>query len=89
MIGNRDGIPLETRFEANRIQLEREVQRLENQSGASAEDLDALQTLQRQGTRLLYFEPDEGVGYRIAVALGDLDNAKEVAITVSGTSSRF
>jgi len=88
-IGNRDGIPLEDRFEANRLAMEREKTRLVAVGEQGEADLRAIDKLLREGTRVLHFDSPTTTagGYRIAVALGDLENATSVAITVSGTGS--
>lgn len=100
-IRNRDGIPADVRAELNLAALPREITRLQNgwldRTGwhtepAKLADLLALRdtlAADRRTTRLLLLDttgnPDKVLA---AVAVGDVDDAEHVGVTVGGLNSR-
>jgi hypothetical protein len=84
IIGNLDGAPPEVRYAANRINIMREVERLEREGG-DAERIERLRAMASEDRQIILFDPS-GDG-RAAEVFGDLDAAEHVAVLVPGATN--
>ena len=84
VIGNLDGAPPEARYAANRLNIMREVERLEREGG-SAQRIAQLRDMASEDRQIILFDPS-GDG-RAAEVFGDLDAAEHVAVLVPGATN--
>ena len=84
IIGNLDGAQPEARYAANRINIMREVERLER-DGGSAELIAQLREMASEHRQIILFDPS-GDG-RAAEVFGDLDAAEHIAVLVPGATN--
>lgn len=84
-IGSLDGVDFESRYAANRLNIERHIQALES-AGAPASEVDFYRGfLGDERGKILLFDPS-GDG-RVAEVFGDLRSADDVAVIVPGIAN--
>ncbi len=88
LVGNTNGAPIALRYEANRVALDREIARLQDEGrGDDDSRLAKLRELRDGDGRFLLFDPS-GDG-RIAQVYGDLATADHVAVVVPGMNNEL
>jgi hypothetical protein len=83
VVGNLDGAPLALRYQANRVAMRAELDRLQQDQPGATDQIAMLTRLLQPGHQVLAFDPrSRGL---VAEVFGDLATAEKVAVLVPGS----
>ncbi|WP_037605088.1 alpha/beta hydrolase [Streptacidiphilus rugosus] len=83
VVGNFDGAPLALRYQANRLAMQQELDRLRQDDPKAVGQIAMLTTLLEPGHQVLAFDPrSRGL---VAEVFGDLATAEKIAVLVPGS----